>query len=130
MDNFFFDTYGFDSQKFSESLNKKFNQKFDEFKTFQDHLNAGNKVYDPNGEWKTYEPRGWYCRSENEAPKMDIPAFNLFNMNAGQKGNWTAPIGYDKFIGKGYFAYCRPIIKPGARINTRIFETINFEMVC
>jgi hypothetical protein len=44
------------------------------------------------------------------------------------KGEWTAPVGYNDYS-TGTIPGCKTIIMPGATINTRIFESIKFEMV-
>src|ERR1044072_7828396 len=43
-------------------------------------------------------------------------------------GGWSAPIGWNNYLTKGNFVGWRPIIRPSAKINNTIFESLKFEM--
>jgi hypothetical protein len=59
---------------------------------------------------------------------VPVPGLTQLEIKKGTFGIWTAPAGWNNYLRTGNFIGCMPIIKPGAKINARAFETIKFEM--
>ena len=69
--------------------------------------------------------------TEDPKPKTNYAAYvSIPGLQNKYTGNWSAPEGYDKYHGgTGAFRWCRPLIKKGARINAKRFESIPFQFI-
>lgn len=72
----------------------------------------------------------WSAKGEPSTPLIMKPIKPDFkSKNRHKWAGWTAPAGYNNYLTTGNFIGCRPIIKPGAKVNARVFEPLKFEMV-
>jgi hypothetical protein len=86
----------------------------------------------PDLEAEYEKAKAWAKMGEPSTCTMiPVPELDLYNMSKGIKGKWTAPHGWNHYLTTGNFIGCMPIIKPGAKFNTRasFIDPIKFEMV-
>lgn len=69
--------------------------------------------------------------TEDPKPKTNYAAYvRIPGLENKYTGNWSALAGYDKYHGgTGPFKWCRPLIKKGAHINAKLFESIPFQFI-
>lgn len=81
----------------------------------------------PDLESEYEKAKAWAANGDPSTPIM-VPILNIRGIN-NPLITLSAPAGWNNYLKTGNFIGCRPIIKPGTRINAGIFEPINFEMV-
>lgn len=107
---------------FSELINDAMKDHFEEIKR------------QSTGRGKTQANEDWINAHTDtfKTPLVMIPVQPDFKSENRHKwAGWTAPAGWNNYLKTGNFKGCYPIIKPGAKFNTRasFIDPIKFEMV-
>lgn len=107
---------------FQRTIEKEFGRSYKEGSTFRESAKATEYV-------KKEKMHEKFRPFDEWTPPVEMEQIEIVCSNGQPIGLVKAPAGWDNYLTSGNFIGCRPIIKPGAKINTQAFETINFEIV-